>query len=452
MRPITLMGSFVILACASAVWAQNPTGTAAIENVTVIDVQTGARVANQTVRIEGNTIAAVGAAATVSVPAGARRIDGRGKFLIPGLWQMHGHDLEHYGIDYGSRMAPFQLFIAHGVTGTRDMGSTIDQLFVGKQRIRELKVPAPRIVGAGPLIEGPQTPNPRMAPMVIGLATPGEARQVVGALALAGVDLIKVHGDMTPDTYFALAEEAKRKNIQFAGHIPRGVSLAEASDAGQWSIEHLGYVSAECVTKNAAGDAEIDVPKCQAAFAKLKANGTYLGPTLIGSMPLTADHPNVSDERWKYVKARKRATFPSNFPKDVTPAAKANFELNQRLTRMAAEAGVRLIVSTDAAGGTRLPGFSVLDELILFADAGVTPLATLQAGTLNPMMLLKKDSSLGTITAGKLADMVLLDGDPLTDMRNLRRISAVVADGRVFDAAARQALFDAALKDAQDPN
>ena len=445
----TFVGTAIVFMFVAALRAQGPGRTAAIQNVTVIDTYTGTRLADQTVLIEGNQITRVGAAATLSVPAGARRIDGRGKFLIPGLWQMHGHDLQHYGIDYGASMAPFQLFIANGVTGLRDMGSTLDQLFVGKKRIQESAIAAPRIVAAGPLLEGPQTPNPPDSPnaaLMIGLGWPGEGRLIVDALVLAGVDLLKIHGNMTPDTYYAVASEAKRKNIPFAGHVPAGVNIVEASDAGQVSIEHVAPLSAQCVQQGPQG-ADIDVPKCQAVLERLRANGTFWGPTLLGEMPLTADHPNVAEERMRYVKAAKRRTFPK-FPSEVSPAAAARYTLSQRLTRMAADAGVRMIVSSDSSGGVRLSGFSAIDELVLLVEAGVKPLDALRAGTLNPALLLKKESSLGSVTAGKLADLVLLDGDPLGDIRNLRRIAAVIADGRVFESSERQALFDDVLKDA----
>lgn len=452
MRAGSLAAAFASLSVVLSqptLWSQGQQRAAAIENVTVIDVQTGNRLTNQTVLVEGNKISNVGTAASVKIPGGARRIDGRGKFLIPGLWQMHGHDLQHYGIDYGESMAPFQLFIANGVTGLRDMGSTIDEAFVGKKRIQELGIAAPRIFAAGPLIEGPQVPNPQMAPLVIGVATPDEGRLVVDALKLAGVDLIKIHGNMSRDSYFAMATEAKRKNIPFAGHIPMGVSIVEASDAGQASIEHLNWFTNECTQPN--DRTSIDGAKCEAIFARMKANGTFLGPTLIGEMPLTANHPFVSEDRFKYVKAAKRATFPK-FPTEVTPAAQNRYKTSQQLTRMAAEAGIKLIVSTDSSGGVRLPGFSAVDELILFAESGLKTLDVLQAGTLNPALLLKQEKSLGTVTAGKLADLLLIDGDPLADMQNLRRVAAVLADGKVFEAAERQALFDAVVQDARKSN
>jgi imidazolonepropionase-like amidohydrolase len=441
--------AFGLTACA----AQEPSGdstvaTAAIENVTIIDVETGERLEDQTVLVRENRISAIAPADTVTVPLDARRIDGQGKFLIPGLWQMHGHSLEHYGIDYGDRMAPFQLYIANGVTGLRDMGSSLEQLVVGKQRLRELGVASPRVVAAGPLIEGPQAPNPRMAAMVIGVDSPEEGRLLVDALALTGLDLMKIHGDMSPETYHAMAERANSKDLPFAGHVPAGVSVLEASDAGQVSIEHLGYVRDACVVQ---GNRDLDVPKCEGVLEHLRANGTFWGPTLLGALPVTADHPYISDERWRYVKASKRATF-QTFPEEVTPEAQAAYALAQQLVGMAADIGVRLIASTDASGGTRLPGFSAVDELVLFVEAGLSPLNALQAGTLNPALLLGMEDSLGTVSVGRLADLVLLDGDPLIDIENLRRVDTVIADGRVFDAQAIQALFEDVFADASEPN
>ena len=159
----------------------------------------------------------------------------------------------------------------------------------------------------------------------------------------------------------------------------------------------------------------------------------------------------MAEARLRYVKPAKRSTFGTP-PEAIAPAAQARYELSQRLTRMASEAGVRLIASSDSAGGSRIPGFMGIDELILFGEAGVSPFEALRAGTLYPAILVGREDDLGTVEAGKLADLVLLDGDPLTDVRNLRRVAAVVADGRVFEGAGRQALLDAVLEDAGEPN
>ena len=440
----------LVLALTPPLRAQDTTPSTAIENVTVIDVETGTRLPDRTVLIEGNRIGEVGAAGVVDIPSGARTIDGRGKFLIPGLWQMHAHAFVHFGIDYGDSMAMFQLYIANGITGVRDMGSTVGQLVEGKRRIQELGIPAPRIFASGPLLDA-RAPNPRSLNTTIQVPTLQVGRLVVDLLKEAGMDLVKMHGNFSPEVYAAIAERSQAQQIPLAGHVPQAVTIVEASDAGQVSIEHLGPLIAYCVGEDEQGGDRIDVPKCEAGLEKLRQNGTFLGPTLIGALPLTADSPLMAETRLQYVKPAKRSTF-GTLPNEISPAAQARYELSQRLTRMASEAGVRLIASSDSAGGTRLPGFTGIDELVLFVEAGVSSLEALRAGTLYPAILLDKQDSLGMLEAGNLADLVLLDGDPLIEIRNLRRVAAVVADGRVFDGAGRQALLDAVLEDAGNTN
>ena len=419
-----------VLALVPILQAQGPSVSTAIENVTIINVETGARLADRTVLIEGNRIAEVGSVPGVDVPPGARRVDGRGKFLIPGLWQMHAHAFVHYGIDYGDSMAMFQLYIANGVTGVRDMGSTVEQLVEGRRRIRELGIAAPRIVASGPLLDA-GAPNPRSLNTTIQVPTPQVGRLVVDLLKEAGMDLVKMHGNFSPEIYASIAESSQALGIPLAGHVPRAVTIVEASDAGQVSIEHLGPLVAYCVPEDDQGAGRIDVPKCEDGLEKLRNNGTFFGPTLIGTLPLTADSPLMAETRLQYVKPAKRSTF-GTLPDEISPTAQARYELSQRLTRMASAAGVRLIASSDSAGGTRLPGFTGIDELLLFVEAGVSPLEALRAGTLYPAILLDMEDSLGTVEVGKLADLVLLDGDPLTEIRNLRRVAAVIADGRIL--------------------
>ena len=449
-RLIILTSVILVLALTPPLRAQDTTPSTAIENVTVIDVESGARVTGQTVFIEGNRIAEVGSAAGVEVPFGARTIDGRGKFLIPGLWQMHAHAFVHYGIDYSDSMAMFQLYIANGVTGLRDMGSTVEQLVEGRKRIQELGIAAPRIFASGPLLDA-RAPNPRSLNTTIQVPTPQVGRLVVDLLKEAGMDLVKMHGDFSPEVYAAIAERSQAQQIPLAGHVPQAVTIVEASDAGQISIEHLGPLVAYCVEENGRGVSQINIPKCEAGLETLRANDTFFGPTLIGALPLTADSPLMAEARLRFVKPAKRSTFGTP-PEAIAPAAQARYELSQRLTRMASEAGVRLIASSDSAGGSRIPGFTGIDELILFVEAGVSPFEALRAGTLYPAILVGREDDLGTVEAGKLADLVLLDADPLTDVRNLRRVAAVVADGRVFEGAGRQALLDAVLEDAGEPN
>ena len=435
----------------------------AISHVTVIDVESGARVADQTVVVAGNKISRVGPASQVAVPAGARNVDGRGKFLIPGLWDMHVHSFEHLGIDYSRGMEPYKLYIANGVTGVRDVGSSFIQLTIGKRRMESEHLVVPRIVASGPLLEGGQPPF-GMALVSRYVPTPEAGRLAVETLQEAGVDFLKIHNGLSRETYFAITEEAKRRHMIFAGHVPTDVTTAEASDAGQRSIEHLASLTASCraggvppaagsapgVTANNPAQAiEIDRAKCDEALQHMVRNGTWLTPTLISSFPQTAANSPDTEAHWRYLKAARRATCPP-LPAQERSGARQVYEFNQRLVMMAARAGVRLLAGTDTTS-CRQPGWALLEEIGYMADAGLPPIDALRSATLNPAIYFNMKDTLGSIAQGKLADLVLLDADPLSDIRNTSRVAAVVANGRLFDAAGRQKLFDDVLATAVQP-
>jgi len=434
-------------------FAQAPgaAGIFAITNVTVIDVEDGGHLDDRTVVVNGKRIVAADAAADAVVPAGARIVDGRGKFLIPGLWDMHVHSLELLGVDYGYGMEPYKLYVANGVTGVRDMGSSFVQLFVGRNRIASQQLVAPRIVASGPLLEGGE---PILIRALISkfVPTPESGRLAVDTLVEAGVDFLKIHNGLTRETYLAIAEQANRRNVVFAGHVPEDVSVTEASDLGQRSIEHLAPLIAVC-TDPVALDAAAERPDqpipirlepCRAALAHLARNGTWLGPTLISSLPMTAaSHGAALAAEQSYLKPELRARC-SPPPEQERPGARARHRLDLRLVQMAWEAGVRMFPSTDTTF-CRVPGFTTLRELELFVAAGLPPLDALRTATVNVAAYLNRSDSLGAIARGKLADMVLLEADPLADISNVRRIAAVVSDGRLFEGAQRQRLLDEVL-------
>ena len=440
-RMVAVLGFAVALTLTlpETVRGQGPLASFAIENVTVLDLGTGNRLADQTVVVVGNTITEVGASAGIEPTPAMRPIDGRGKFLIPGMWEIHAHSLEHYGVDYSYGMEAFQLYIANGVTGVRDMGSSLDQLIVGRQRIGNLGVVAPRIFASGPMLEG--SAESRFAPFTKVVTTPEAGRLAVNALAEAGVDFLKIHNALSRETYFAITEEATIIGIDYSGHVPEDVTAVEAAAANQNSIEHLGSITAYCTIEGSQDSSEFDGDRCEAGLQQLWLNGTFLGPTLVGSNPLTVNDPRVADERLQYVKASKKATW-NSLGAEASPEALERYELAQGLTLMAVEAGVRLLPSTDTGAPYRIPGFAAVDEIIEFVEAGVSPLEALRAGTIYPVISLRLEQALGSIEPGKLADMVLLEGDPLEDIENIKRIAAVVSDGRVFEEAERQALLE----------
>ena len=439
--------------------AQTPPAAIAITHVTVIDVETGMRVADQTVVIRGNRIDAVGLSTRVAAPSGARVVDGRGKFLIPGLWDLHVHSLEHLGVDYSYGMEPYRLYVANGVTGVRDMGSSFIQLVVGKKRIESGRLVAPRIIASGPLLEAGQ-PSVNRAIISKYVPTPESGRLAVDTLAEAGVDFLKIHNGLSRDTFLAIAEEAKRKRMVFAGHVPDGVTVVEASDVGQRSIEHMAPIAEACRKgpppprgrgegAAPAGPIEIDEARCDAALRRLAQNGTWLTPTLISSYPQTTATDPDADAHRQYLKPDRRASC-APLPAQERPGARTAHEFNERLVQRASRAGVRMMTGTDTTT-CRQPGWAVLQELSLLVKAGLSPLDALRAATINPAVYFDKKDSLGTVTRGKLADLVLLDGDPLLDITSTSRIAAVVADGRLFDEAGRKKLFDEVLVSAQGP-
>ena len=273
-----------------------------------------------------------------AVPAGVTVVDGRGKYLIPGLWDMHVH------LSWTTSSA-LPLLVANGVTSVRDLGSSLPQLDAWRTRIEDGALTGPRIVRVGPILNG-QSFNKYQ--LVSG--NPDQTRGVARALAMVGVDALKTHRRMERESYFALVYEARALGLRVVGHIPMTVTPAEASNGGQQTIEHIATLF----------------------------EGTF--HQLVG------------------------------------------------------EAGVIMVTGSDIAVD-RVPGFTLHEELELLVRIGMTPLEALRAATLNCASVAGRANDLGTIEAGKLADLVLLDADPLADIRNTRKIHAVVARGKLFRRA-----------------
>lgn len=467
---LSLMLPLLFALSASAQQEQpSPAGALVFTNVTVIDVaardsRQAARL-NQTVVVSGSRITAAGE--KVRVPAGSQVIDAAGKYLIPGLWDMHVHALRR-GDAAGNW---FPLFLANGVTGVRDMGSTKEALLSIRKRIASEHLLAPRLVAAGPPLDGspPQSG--------IGVGTPAEARQAVASLKEAGVDFIKVYNLLSRETYAAIAAEAKRRGLPLAGHVPISMTALEASDAGQQSIEHLLDLPVTCSTIEAElrreqaerGAAAVtdwsawqrarwrdeeraaerySPAKCREIFRRFKRNGTWIVPTNVNK--LAAIEPGrARDERARYADPETRAYWEKWARLSPTPEESASrqrrYEFMVRLVGEANEAGALILAGTDV--GSPFPliaGFSLHEELELMVKSGLTPLQALRTATLSPAEYLRRSDSLGTVTAGKLADLVLLDANPLDDIRNTRRIAGVVVDGRYLPEPELQKLLEGA--------
>ena len=451
---------------------------AAITHVTVIDVATGARLRDRTVVVRGNRIAAMGRSARARVPRDARVVDGRGKYLIPGLWDMHVHALRA-----GRAPWMFPLFIAAGVTGIRDTGSPLDTLLLYRAKVRSGEMLGPRIVGTGPLLDGPRG---QWSTFTIPVESPTTGRRAVDSLADARVDFIKVYSGLSRDAFLAIADEAKRRGVPVIGHVPESITALEASQAGMKSIEHLTQVPLACVpdsvgralaremtdraarpgmTQDSIQALQLEVigraasafseALCEQLGARFARNGTWQVPTherlQHWSRSFLASDTAGRDTLLRYVPPKVRAIW-KHYQDSIIALGPLNdvfpnwYPLASRVIRALHRGGDGILAGTDTDGNDAniygVPGFSLHRELeALVRDVGLTTLEALRAATLGPAYFLNATDSLGTVAPGKVADLVLLDADPLADVHNTQRIHAVIANGRLLDRAALDALL-----------
>jgi imidazolonepropionase-like amidohydrolase len=465
MRALAALLLPALLACGPA--AVSP--ALVLQDVTVIDMTGAAPRPGMTVVIRDGRIETVSSDA--SIPRGSRVVDARGKFLIPGLWDMHVHL-------WGSPERLFPLFLANGVTGVRDMASPPEQIFrLREQARKEGKTGnGPRIVACGPQVDGPgQAPD-----HAIPVANAEQARQAVQSLKKMGADCVKPHDRVPRDAYFALVEEAKRVGLPVMGHVPNEVTPAEASDGGQRSIEHLGGIFDAC--SSAAAEIErlksapppkdpSEFPRriaargtlaldtyspelCGRLFERFVRNNTWQVPTLATTYGRTFidDLAKRDDPRLRYIPKKQRESWkPENdfFARFRTPEyvayQKRYWTETLKLVGAMHRAGVPILAGTDLSLAYVYPGFSLHDELAFLVEAGLSPLEALETATVGPARFLGLEG--GTIEAGKTADLVLLDADPLADIRNTRRIAGVVVNGRWLGPEELKAMLDKAAED-----
>jgi len=453
MRPSFSRGAIVRLAAAAAIVASSPIPaigqpSIAITRVSVIDGDAPSPRTDQTVVIDGNRIVRVGASGSVAVPPGARIVDGRGKFLLPGFWDMHVHTAISGGRDLLS------LYVANGVTGVRDMAGDWDTLKSWRSEIGRGQLVGPRIIASGPYLEGGDVPIPHLL-----ARNAVEASAGVDSLIALGVDFIKVHSQLNAESYFAIARRARERGVVFAGHVPRVVGSAAASDSGQKSIEHLLGIPAECTPADSVALAprytvQGALGRCSSEdlaplYEKFVRNGTYVTPTFTAQVEVavwpTRAVPGDSLAHYlpKAVRDYVAQIFPmpDSIPPNADSVGRAMLEKRLRQVSAMQRAGVHILTGTDAPLRNSPPGFGLHEELALLVSGGMAPFEALRSATLEPARYFGMLDSLGTIAPGKLADLLLLDANPLQDIRNTRRISAVVANGRLYAGAARERLL-----------
>ena len=446
-----------------------PPNSIAITGVTVIDA-TGARPKpDMTVVIVGDRISQIGKLGKLRIPEGAQVVRAEGKFLIPGLWDMHTHIWDKDML--------FPVYIANGITGVRDMGGVLEPWVKWRTQVAAGEMLGPRAVIGGKIVDGFKP----FFYFFVQAGSPEQGRETVRSLKGKGADFIKVYERLQKEVYFAIADEARLQNLSLAGHVPVEVKASEASGAGQKSIEHLTGVALECSSEEARLRAEavstlnearkdgLKVEEVSAAirrsydlsryapldtysekkarelFKLFRRNRTWQVPTLVV-------REEFGDEGSRLGVTAQLKYFPAFVRGMVLPESQAaegeraknrrHFQKEIGIVRAMQRTGVRLLAGSDAPNPYSVPGFGLHDELALLVAAGLTPMEALQAATRNPAEFLGQLDSVGTVERGKFADLVLLEANPLADINNTRKIAAVVMRGRVLTKLQLQELLD----------
>lgn len=437
------------LLAVTALAGQEPTAPIAFVGVDVVPMDEERVLADQTVVVEDGRIVALGGRGELSVPQGATRVDGRGRYLVPGLADMHAH-LSGYVTDAGGdrdaiARSEMLLYVATGVTLVRNMSGS-DAHLEYRRRVAAGELVGPRIVTVTNIVDGPKP----VWPSAIKMSDPAEAEELVQGFVRDGYNQIKIYNELPRDVYAALFDAAARNGIRVVGHVPFSVGIDAALAAGQYSIEHQrGYdydgVRPQALILNGGRNAErfsswqrMSDDRMRDLVRKTVAAGTWNCPTLVVDDMLSDSEGRAAvarHESIRYVHPEVRATILKNdldemFPKEANEALRKSFPQKYKLLKMLSDAGAGLLVGTDTMVPYLVPGFTPIDEMEHFVKAGLTPYQALRAGTIDPARFLGIDADSGTIDVGKRADLLLVEANPLEDPSNLWRLSGVMLNGR----------------------
>lgn len=444
-----------------------------LTDVTLVDIETGALEPGQSVLVEGSRIAAI--APEIGAEEGISRINGEGGYLIPGLWDSHVHI-------FSSPTEPetaLPLYLINGVTGVRDMGALwpIPEQKALQTRIETGEVLGPRLILAGAWVDA----SPGSWPGMFLADTPEEARAVVDRIAEEGWAAVKAYSMLDQATYLSLADAAKDADLPFVGHVPERVALETAIEAGQDGMEHFGRIPMACSTEETAmlddlrdvmaegaDQAAIfavmaarnrivletwDEATCDAVLARMSATRMHVSPTLVVADFYMGNWPEADALRMRMLpQAVREAWGRPDFrleamTDEVRELAEDSVSLDRRTFAMAHAAGVPILAASDAsfANPYLFHGFSLLDELDIYVEAGLTPREALFTATVAPPRFFGLPDQDGILAAGRRADLILLDANPLDGLSTLRRPRAVIVGGTVLDRAELDAMEAALL-------
>jgi hypothetical protein len=440
-------------------------GDILIKNVNILDVEKGTVIANQDVLINSNRVTYIGNYKKQFLSA-LQTIDGEGKFLLPGLWDMHAHALWGEPDSYFNSYASMKQMLLFGITGFRDPHGVIDFGNKVKRQLQNKEVVVPRFVHSN-LIDG----YPPIQPGALVVQTPDEGRKAVDSLKNAGVDFIKTYWMLQPDVFYAIVDASKKAGLKVTGHIPYQVSLSDAIEQGMSLFDHMdGLTEASSlltdsiihkrdvhfylphITRKSTEEViqphklalqTYDETKNNHLLLQIKKHNVFVVPTLtivksFGTLrnpdwSFTPDSIFVSSSTIPFLdRKRYPKLFSQYYKSEDFKVLEDDFAFKKAQLRKMDSMGINLLIGTDVPVTPYLFGLAVHDEMQIWKEAGLSESSIIKAATLNPAIFLGMQDSLGSVAIGKIADLLLLDKNPLDDIKNTRSIHAVIINGTLF--------------------
>jgi imidazolonepropionase-like amidohydrolase len=431
-----LLGVAVLLA--PLIFAQGPksgqeqkASVVAFINVNVAPMDRERVIENQTVIIRDGRIAEIGPAAKVKVPDGAQRINAPGKYLMPGLAEMHGH-LPHPNQGEAVANSFLTLFVANGVTTVRGMFGFPNHPAL-RERIAKGEVFGPRLYAASPALSGQSAQSPE------------QGEQLVRQYKKDGFDLLKVHEGLSLASYERIVAVAKEVGIRYGGHIPNDVGIERALKAGQSSVEHIdGYLEAVDLDK-------LDDARIKQLATMTREAGAWVTPTMAlwqtiygretaealrQHRPEAQYMPPQALNQWTQQRNNQLANIPADTGRGV-------IEFRDRMLKALSDAGAKILLGSDAPQLFSVPGFSLRREMEAMVKAGLTPYQVLESGTRNAAIYLNAEKEFGTVEVGKAADLILVNDNPLKDVANVAKRAGVMLRGRWLPESELAKMLDA---------